>query len=158
MLSGVMQPQRVALYLRPSAWLQSRTVRQSAYRAGPCLRYQRHKMHAARLSPALRRSAHSTLCNGSCSANFLLTPTSLYRTTICSTNCSPVHRVNLRAFSTSRNMSAATIDGTAIARTIREKLHAEIAQKQKSNPRFQPCFKILQGLPVTCSTLLAYRR
>ncbi|KAK2069575.1 hypothetical protein P8C59_004139 [Phyllachora maydis] len=41
-------------------------------------------------------------------------------------------------------MSAATIDGTAIARTIREKLHAEIAQKQKSNPRFQPCFKILQ--------------
>lgn len=55
-------------------------------------------------------------------------------------------------------MSAATIDGTAIARTIREKLHAEIAQKQKSNPRFQPCFKILQGLPVTCSTLLAYRR
>lgn len=41
-------------------------------------------------------------------------------------------------------MSATKLDGTAIAKKIREKLAAKIADKQKSNPRFQPCLKIIQ--------------
>jgi methylenetetrahydrofolate dehydrogenase (NADP+)/methenyltetrahydrofolate cyclohydrolase/formyltetrahydrofolate synthetase len=36
------------------------------------------------------------------------------------------------------------IDGTAIAKTIRERLHLEIEQTQQTNPRFKPSLKILQ--------------
>ncbi len=42
-------------------------------------------------------------------------------------------------------MAAAKIDGTAIARKVRERLQAEIAEKKAINPRFQPCLKIIQG-------------
>ncbi|KAK4240205.1 formate--tetrahydrofolate ligase-domain-containing protein [Achaetomium macrosporum] len=41
-------------------------------------------------------------------------------------------------------MTATKIDGTAIARKVRERLHAEIAEKKVINPRFQPCLKIIQ--------------
>ena len=52
----------------------------------------------------------------------------------------------LRAFSSSAAVMAATkIDGTAIARKVRERLHAEIAEKKSINPRFQPSLKIIQG-------------
>lgn len=44
-------------------------------------------------------------------------------------------------------MVAAKLDGTAIAKAIRERLGAEIAEKQKLNPRYQPCLKIIQGMP-----------
>ena len=42
-------------------------------------------------------------------------------------------------------MTATTIDGTAIAKKIRERLHAEIEQTQKTNPRYRPSLKIIQG-------------
>jgi len=42
-------------------------------------------------------------------------------------------------------MTATKIDGTAIAKSIREKLHAQIEETQKTNPRFQPSLKIIQG-------------
>ena len=64
-----------------------------------------------------------------------------------------------RAFSTSSPTMAATkIDGTAIAKKIRETLHAEIAEKQQANPRYQPSLKIVQGTccaapPPACSSL-----
>lgn len=49
-------------------------------------------------------------------------------------------------FSTSaRTMAATRIDGTAIAKKIRERLHEEIAEKQKINPRYNPSLKIIQG-------------
>lgn len=41
-------------------------------------------------------------------------------------------------------MTGTKIDGTAIAKSIREKLHAQIEEAQKSNPRFKPCLKIIQ--------------
>ena len=41
-------------------------------------------------------------------------------------------------------MPAQKIDGTAIAKGIREGLHTQIKEAQKSNPRFKPCLKILQ--------------
>lgn len=42
-------------------------------------------------------------------------------------------------------MAATKIDGTVIARKVRERLQAEIAEKKGVNPRFQPCLKIIQG-------------
>jgi hypothetical protein len=49
-----------------------------------------------------------------------------------------------RNFSTSK-MTAKNIDGTAIAKSIREKLNVEIRQAQESNPRFKPSLTIIQG-------------
>lgn len=41
-------------------------------------------------------------------------------------------------------MAGTKIDGTAIARNIREKLNAEIRERQQSNPRFKPSLVIFQ--------------
>lgn len=54
--------------------------------------------------------------------------------------------IDKACFSTSRPVMGATkIDGTAIAKRIREGLHAEILDKKKINPRFVPSLKIIQG-------------
>jgi len=45
----------------------------------------------------------------------------------------------------SATMAATKIDGTAIAKKIRERLRAEIAQVKETNPRFRPSLKIIQG-------------
>ena len=51
-----------------------------------------------------------------------------------------------RSFSSTSTVMAATkIDGTAIAKSIREGLKAEIAKIQVSNPRFKPSLVIFQG-------------
>jgi hypothetical protein len=47
--------------------------------------------------------------------------------------------------STSTRMTATKIDGTAIAKEIRERIHKDIEDAQKSNPRFKPSLKIIQG-------------
>lgn len=50
-------------------------------------------------------------------------------------------------FSSSRAiMGAVKIDGTAIAKRIRENLHAEIQEKKKINPRYAPSLNIIQGM------------
>ncbi|KAK0658196.1 C-1-tetrahydrofolate synthase [Lasiodiplodia hormozganensis] len=41
-------------------------------------------------------------------------------------------------------MVAAKIDGNAIAKSIRERLHEEIREKQSSNPRYRPALRIIQ--------------
>ena len=41
-------------------------------------------------------------------------------------------------------MTGTKIDGTAIAKSIRERLENDIEAKQSSNPRFKPCLKIIQ--------------
>lgn len=43
-------------------------------------------------------------------------------------------------------MVATKLDGTAIAKSIRERLSAEVADRQKLNPRYRPCLKIIQGM------------
>jgi hypothetical protein len=43
------------------------------------------------------------------------------------------------------NMVASKIDGTAVAKAIRERLKNEIVEKQGINPRYKPCLKIIQG-------------
>lgn len=45
-------------------------------------------------------------------------------------------------------MVAQRLDGTAIAKSIRERIGAEIVEKQKLNPRYRPCLKIIQGASV----------
>jgi methylenetetrahydrofolate dehydrogenase (NADP+)/methenyltetrahydrofolate cyclohydrolase/formyltetrahydrofolate synthetase len=42
-------------------------------------------------------------------------------------------------------MTATKIDGTAIAKTIRERLGQKIKEKQGVNPRYKPSLKIVQG-------------
>ncbi|KAM7199349.1 hypothetical protein V8F20_005744 [Naviculisporaceae sp. PSN 640] len=42
-------------------------------------------------------------------------------------------------------MTATKIDGTAVAKRIREGLKATIAEKKQINPRYQPSLKIIQG-------------
>lgn len=60
-------------------------------------------------------------------------------------------------FSTSRAvMGASKIDGTAIAKRIRESLHTEIQDKKKTNPRYIPSLKIIQGASVLNPWLAAY--
>ena len=50
-----------------------------------------------------------------------------------------------RSLSTNPVMMAATkIDGTAIAKSIRERIQADIAKTQKINPRYQPSLTIIQ--------------
>jgi 5,10-methylene-tetrahydrofolate dehydrogenase/methenyl tetrahydrofolate cyclohydrolase len=51
-------------------------------------------------------------------------------------------------------MVAQKLDGNAIAKSIREKLCAEVTEKQKLNPRFKPCLKIIQGM--TLSLVMLY--
>ena len=54
------------------------------------------------------------------------------------------------SFSTSV-MTAQKIDGTAIAKSIRARLHSEIQERKKANPKYIPSLKIIQGM----SSLLA---
>jgi hypothetical protein len=57
---------------------------------------------------------------------------------------SPFHSSDL--FSSSHPvMTAQKIDGTAIAKSIREKINASIHQKQRANPRYKPSLVIIQG-------------
>ena len=42
-------------------------------------------------------------------------------------------------------MTAQKIDGTAIAKGIREKLGATIKERQEKNARYRPGLKIVQG-------------
>ncbi|KFY90490.1 hypothetical protein V498_05925 [Pseudogymnoascus sp. VKM F-4517 (FW-2822)] len=50
-----------------------------------------------------------------------------------------------RLFSSSSvDMAGIKIDGNAIAKDIREKLHAQIDEQLKTNPRFHPSLKIIQ--------------
>lgn len=51
-----------------------------------------------------------------------------------------------RQFSSTRfAMAGQKIDGTAIAKSIRERLGAKIKEKQAQNPRYRPSLKIVQG-------------
>ena len=42
-------------------------------------------------------------------------------------------------------MTATKIDGTAIAKSIRERIAGEIKEAQQANPRYKPSLVIVQG-------------
>ena len=53
------------------------------------------------------------------------------------------------------NLSTTDLDiAKSIAKRIRERLGAEIVEKQKKNPKYQPSLKIIQGTPMGSSTTL----
>ncbi|KAJ5614403.1 C-1-tetrahydrofolate synthase cytoplasmic [Penicillium herquei] len=56
----------------------------------------------------------------------------------------PLAAASYRNFTSSTNM-ASKIDGTAIAKSIRQGLKTEIEEKQATNPRFKPNLIIFQG-------------
>ena len=68
-------------------------------------------------------------------------PRSTFKSLALSSSSSPS-----RSFHSSPlNMVAAKIDGNAIAKSIRERLHDEIRDRQNSNPRYRPALRIIQG-------------
>jgi hypothetical protein len=70
-----------------------------------------------------------------------------YGSSSCTTPFSAVNPTSRRAFSsTSSAMTATKIDGTAIAKKVREQLHAQIEATQKINSRYKPSLKIVQGI------------
>ena len=81
----------------------------------------------------------STLCHGPLSSG-LLPSRPRSHTAIASPS-----NVGCAFSSTAVAMVAAKIDGTAIAKNIRERLKSEIEEIQKSNPRFIPSLVIFQG-------------
>lgn len=58
---------------------------------------------------------------------------------------SPLSCSNRSFSTTTANMVGTKIDGTSIAKSIREKLNGEIHKAQTSNPRFKPSLVIFQG-------------
>lgn len=57
------------------------------------------------------------------------------------------HLTQTRQFGTTAAAMVATkLDGTAIAKSIRERLGEEITAKQKVNPRYKPTLNIIQGI------------
>lgn len=111
----------------------------------------RHPAHLSRRIPlisAAKRhltfSAHRGVC---------LTAVSQLNRSPVSFNQFPVHHRGSLVVSRSRgfsysaaNMTGTKIDGTAIAKDIREKLKSEIAELQTKNPRFKPNLVIYQGM------------
>lgn len=56
-----------------------------------------------------------------------------------------------RTFCSTRiSMTATKIDGTAIAKSIRERLGAQIKKRQEVNARYRPNLKIVQGEWLRC--------
>lgn len=132
-----------------------------------------HSHHSHTLSEEFRLcESNSVLSNGSRAAaphpiSVALHPQSLTRTEVSQLHFDPwaigilpLHRPTRRNFSvnsriitqtrdfcsTAAVMVATKLDGTAIAKGIRERLGAEILEKQKINPRYKPSLKIIQGL------------
>jgi hypothetical protein len=79
-----------------------------------------------------------------------LATSSCHRQPRCSTARLICHQTRrTRSFGTGariEKMVATKLDGTAIAKTIRERLGAEIVEKQKLNPRYRPALRIIQGM------------
>lgn len=62
------------------------------------------------------------------------------------TFCSPSSSHQPPPPSEQNTMAAQKIDGTAIAKAVRERVRVEILEKQQANPRYKPCLKIIQGV------------
>lgn len=121
--------QRASLQLASPALCQTRYLhRRNFYGSAPAIRGLATK-HATRGQHF--RIAYPTIGSGK-----VYTPTT-------------AHSYQKRSLSsTPAAMTATKIDGTAIAKKIREKLQAQIEATQKVNPRYKPSLKIIQGRTV----------
>lgn len=87
-------------------------------------------------------------CFPQATANVNVTPPTKYyrRTRPGRLYTGPATVTTTRQFSgTAFRMTATKIDGTAIAKSIRERLGAKIRERQAANPRYKPSLKIVQG-------------
>lgn len=115
-------------------------------------RISAYSQQRARLTTSAntRRGLYQLCCTrtGSGSSNYASIETAQRHWPLVSlSHLSHLSHASNRHFSTSYpTMTAVRLDGTAIAKKIRERLAAEIVEKQKSNPKYQPCLKIIQGL------------
>jgi len=86
-------------------------------------------------------------------------PTTIIATsTILSRKTHSVAAIQEELFGTGPDaMPATKIDGTAIAKSIRERIHKEIEATQKVNPRYKPSLKIIQGTTtINCVGCVSY--
>ena len=99
-----------------------------------------NQVTSLRISTPIRHSPRKLLCSCPHRRSFLQQdPLALIHN---SPRYSHNHLIRLFA-STSRTMGE-KIDGTAIAKSIREKINAEIKEIQKTNPRYKPSLTIVQ--------------
>lgn len=118
----------------PSRLSQSSSCRSSITRASSLLPRSR-SITAASLTALHNNRPYSCLSRPATSSR-IVSP--------CAHQSAARHKRSLS--STSVAMTATKIDGTAIAKGIRQKLHEEIESRQKSNPRYKPSLKIIQGM------------
>jgi hypothetical protein len=136
---------------RGSSTLKAPPLPRSAHHCNWSVSRSRRLLHTARGSVFCNRVGKPLI--KSRGQNILrLTPSpasTLHPTSIFSSSPSLLSHPNnprKRNFSSSLvTMTATKIDGTAIAKSIRERLHSEIENTQKSNPRYKPSLKIIQG-------------
>lgn len=109
------------------------------------LRSIHHGRHPALSSAVAQNGSKSTPPNQCRRRSPNLTPTC---ETFSHSFLAPTISQQRRFSSTPAAMTATKIDGTAIAKKIRDKIHTDIENVQKTNPRFKPSLKIIQGTTV----------
>jgi hypothetical protein len=81
------------------------------------------------------------------SASYFSSSSSPSPSSLPSTGRLPSRLQQQRSFATTAAAMVATkLDGNSIAKAIRERLGAEIAEKQQKNPRYRPSLRIIQGM------------
>lgn len=81
------------------------------------------------------------------SASYFSSSSSPSSSSLPSTGRLPSRLQQQRSFATTAAaMVAIKLDGNTIAKAIRERLGAEIAEKQQKNPRYRPSLRIIQGM------------
>lgn len=93
------------------------------------------------------RHFSSSSATNSVSAPYFSSSSSPFSSSLPSTGRLPSRLQQQRSFATTAAAMVATkLDGNSIAKAIRERLGAEIAEKQQQNPRYRPSLRIIQGM------------
>lgn len=102
---------------------------------------------AANPSSLGARHFSSSSAPDSVSAPYFSSSSSPFSSSLPSTGRLPSRLQQQRSFATTAAAMVATkLDGNSIAKAIRERLGAEIAEKQQQNPRYRPSLRIIQGM------------
>lgn len=81
------------------------------------------------------------------SVSYFSSSSSPFSSSLPSTGRLPSRLQQQRSFATTAAAMVATkLDGNSIAKAIRERLGAEIAERQQKNPRYRPSLRIIQGM------------
>ncbi|KAL6908893.1 hypothetical protein GGI43DRAFT_160132 [Trichoderma evansii] len=100
-------------------------------------------------NPSSLRACHfpSSSATYPASVSYFSSSSSPFPSSLPSTGRLPSRLQQQRSFATTAAAMVATkLDGNSIAKAIRERLGAEIAEKQQKNPRYRPSLRIIQGM------------